>query len=47
MRYQGAISLEICLAALDLFQVDHEGLDKLDRDILLTIVQKHGLKMLA
>ena len=25
---------------LDLFQVDHEGLDKLDRDILLTIVQK-------
>jgi Holliday junction DNA helicase RuvB len=40
VRHQGAITLEICLAALDLFQVDHEGLDKLDRDILLTIVQK-------
>jgi Holliday junction DNA helicase RuvB len=40
VRHQGVISLEICLAALDLFQVDHEGLDKLDRDILLTIVQK-------
>ena len=40
VRHQGAISLDICLAALDLFQVDHEGLDKLDRDILLTIVQK-------
>ena len=40
VRHEGAIDLEICLAALDLFQVDHEGLDKLDRDILLTIVQK-------
>ena len=40
VRHQGDISLDICLAALDLFQVDHEGLDKLDRDILLTIVQK-------
>jgi Holliday junction DNA helicase RuvB len=40
VRHQGVITLEICLAALDLFQVDHEGLDKLDRDILLTIVQK-------
>jgi Holliday junction DNA helicase RuvB len=40
VRHQGVIDLDICLAALDLFQVDHEGLDKLDRDILLTIVQK-------
>ena len=40
VRHQGIIDLDICLAALDLFQVDHEGLDKLDRDILLTIVQK-------
>jgi Holliday junction DNA helicase RuvB len=40
VRHQGVITLDICLAALDLFQVDHEGLDKLDRDILLTIVQK-------
>jgi Holliday junction DNA helicase RuvB len=40
VRHQGAITREICLAALDLFQVDHEGLDKLDRDILLAICQK-------
>jgi Holliday junction DNA helicase RuvB len=40
VRHEGIVTLDICLAALDLFQVDHEGLDKLDRDILLTIVQK-------
>ena len=31
---RGASDHEICLAALELFQVDGEGLDKLDRDIL-------------
>jgi Holliday junction DNA helicase RuvB len=40
VRHEGAVDVEICLAALELFQVDHEGLDKLDRDILLTIVHK-------
>jgi holliday junction DNA helicase RuvB len=40
VRHQGAITRDICLAALDLFQVDHEGLDKLDRDILLAICAK-------
>ena len=40
VRHQGVITREICLAALDLFQVDHEGLDKLDRDILLAICEK-------
>ena len=40
VRHQGVITREICLAALDLFQVDHEGLDKLDRDILLAICDK-------
>jgi len=40
VRHEGTIDLDICLAALELFQVDHEGLDKLDRDILLAIVQK-------
>ncbi len=40
VRHQGVITRDICLAALDLFQVDHEGLDKLDRDILLAICDK-------
>jgi holliday junction DNA helicase RuvB len=40
VRHQGAIDRDICLAALELFQVDGEGLDKLDRDILCTIAQK-------
>jgi Holliday junction DNA helicase RuvB len=40
VRHEGAIDRDICLAALELFQVDHEGLDKLDRDILLAICEK-------
>jgi Holliday junction DNA helicase RuvB len=40
VRHQGVVTRDICLAALDLFQVDHEGLDKLDRDILLAICDK-------
>ena len=40
VRHEGAIDHAICLAALALFQVDAEGLDKLDRDILCTIAQK-------
>ncbi len=40
VRHQGVIDCDICLAALQLFQVDAEGLDKLDRDILCTIAQK-------
>jgi Holliday junction DNA helicase RuvB len=40
VRHEGIIDHGICLAALELFQVDGEGLDKLDRDILCTIAQK-------
>ncbi len=40
VRHEGVIEREICLAALELFQVDGEGLDKLDRDILHTIAEK-------
>jgi holliday junction DNA helicase RuvB len=40
VRHQGVVDCDICLAALELFQVDGEGLDKLDRDILCTIAQK-------
>ena len=40
VRHEGEVTTAICLAALELFQVDAEGLDKLDRDILLAIAQK-------
>jgi Holliday junction DNA helicase RuvB len=40
VRHEGVIDHGICLAALKLFQVDGEGLDKLDRDILCAIAQK-------
>jgi Holliday junction DNA helicase RuvB len=40
VRHEGVIDHGICLAALELFQVDGEGLDKLDRDILCTIAHK-------
>ena len=32
----------IAAAALDLLEVDHEGLDRLDREILRTICEKFG-----
>ena len=40
VRHEGEVTHAICLAALRLFQVDAEGLDKLDRDILLAICHK-------
>ena len=40
VRHEGVITHDIALAALQLFQVDAEGLDKLDRDILCAIAQK-------
>ena len=36
----GIITLEIAKAALDMLEVDTEGLDKMDRHILLTIIEK-------
>ena len=40
VRHEGNIEHSIAVAALELFQVDGEGLDKLDRDILCTIAAK-------
>ncbi len=40
VRHEGSIEHSISVAALELFQVDGEGLDKLDRDILCTIAEK-------
>lgn len=52
VRHDGHISGEIALEALKLFQVDQEGLDRIDREILTLILEKFdggpvGLSTLA
>jgi Holliday junction DNA helicase RuvB len=42
VRGNGVISAEAATVALDLLEVDHEGLDRLDRDILRTICERFG-----
>jgi len=36
----GVITREVAMAALDMLDVDEKGLDKMDRNILLTIIEK-------
>jgi Holliday junction DNA helicase RuvB len=40
VKGDGIITLESAKAALDMLEVDDEGLDKMDRHILLTIIEK-------
>jgi Holliday junction DNA helicase RuvB len=52
VRHAGAITADIAAAALDLLEVDAEGLDRLDREILRAICEKFaggpvGLSTLA
>jgi len=42
VRAGGVITADIATAALDLLEVDHEGLDRLDREILTVICTKFG-----
>ncbi len=42
VRGDGMITAAVAAAALDLLEVDHEGLDRLDREILRTICEKFG-----
>ena len=42
VRGDGIVSAAMAAAALDLLQVDHEGLDRLDREILRAICEKFG-----
>ena len=42
IRYDGVITVEATEYALDLLDVDRSGLDHMDRDILLTIMEKFG-----
>lgn len=36
----GIITLEVAMQALDMLEVDDQGLDKMDRHIMLTIIEK-------
>jgi Holliday junction DNA helicase RuvB len=42
VKSNGVITATAAAAALDLLQVDHEGLDRLDREILRVICEKFG-----
>jgi Holliday junction DNA helicase RuvB len=42
VRSDGVITAEAATAALDLLEVDHEGLDRLDREIIRAVCQKFG-----
>jgi holliday junction DNA helicase RuvB len=42
VRGSGVVTSEAAAEALDLLQVDHEGLDRLDREILRAICEKFG-----
>ncbi len=42
VRGSGVVTAEVAAAALDLLQVDGEGLDRLDREILRAICEKFG-----
>ena len=42
VRANGEIDNAVAKAALDLLQVDHFGLDEIDRKIMLTVLEKYG-----
>jgi Holliday junction DNA helicase RuvB len=42
VRGDGVVSAELASSALDLLQVDHAGLDRLDREILRAICERFG-----
>ena len=42
VRHEGAITTEIAAEALDLLEVDGEGLERIDRELLFAIVHKFG-----
>jgi Holliday junction DNA helicase RuvB len=42
VRGSGVVTAPVAAAALDMLEVDHEGLDRLDREILRAICEKFG-----
>ena len=42
VKYDGYITREVADYALDLLDVDKEGLDQTDRDLLILMIEKFG-----
>jgi Holliday junction DNA helicase RuvB len=42
VRADGVVTREVAAAALELLEIDHLGLDEVDRKILLTVTEKFG-----
>jgi holliday junction DNA helicase RuvB len=42
VRHDGAVTLEVAAAGLEVFEVDDQGLDRLDHSILRTLIDKFG-----
>ena len=42
VRHDGNVTSDVARAGLELFEVDEQGLDKLDLSILSTVVEKFG-----
>ena len=42
MRADGVVTLDVACAALNLYEVDAEGLDRLDRAVLGALLRKFG-----
>ncbi|MBR4249632.1 MAG: Holliday junction branch migration DNA helicase RuvB [Verrucomicrobia bacterium] len=42
VKYDGRITADVAEFALDILQVDKMGLDRMDREVLLSIIQKFG-----
>ena len=42
VRHDGRISVEVARAGLELFEVDEEGLDRLDHAVLRALIRKFG-----
>jgi Holliday junction DNA helicase RuvB len=42
VRHDGRVTASVARAGLELFEVDEEGLDRLDHAILRTVVEKFG-----
>jgi holliday junction DNA helicase RuvB len=42
VRHDGSVTLEVAAAGLEVFEVDDQGLDRLDHSILATLIDKFG-----
>ena len=42
VRHDGSVTLEVAAAGLEVFEVDDQGLDRLDHSILRTLIEKFG-----